>query len=730
MPINVGPTLIIAVKHGSTNITKVYSGADLIADFSAGPFIPELIDFGDANSSRYYTLPHHPDLDLPDSDWCWGAVTRVEENSGTAFQYLLSTGNFEATPSFQLYLSEASEASNPNKWKAHTVDDDGTLASETSLTSSVATGADSVTRFVVIQRTGTNLEMWLCPLNGSATQVANLAASSYDAMTAPTDWNFGRRSDGNADRYYEEWAGTLFKGNVALSQANIEAIAGGVHPLTVLGAAARGYWAFSSPLTTVPDEVGSSDATRFGSGWPGEAGPATLSEDEPLPAPLDTVAVTTSNFDAVLGSGGSASPGDRITLANGSYGTRTIAVSGTQANPIQVVATNLLQPLFTSLVISGNWVIVSGVTVDRGSTNESSITLDINASNVRVTRSKITNGGRLVSFRPGRTDILVDHCEVSRSRLGAIDTPDPQTQRRITVARCWIHSLLVNAGGDPSHAFLFAGGNLQREQLVDTICRFNYVEGVPGGGIHHFSHQKVSKCCFAFNNLEGTNLFTHRFGIRGRYIGNYAPSSTLRLWDDQHWAYGNDQGNIQGPAGRSGYQDDFKNLPASVGGFHAFKRARLAGNNSPIDLGSTFGANWCTGGGHETLPDPMGAGMIKPERTFDSITYAADDPDDPDTGITIRANTGAVTTNTDACVNLPGGYVQNLDSQTGSAAPASWLTDLFAEYPWIENICPNPTSLTGGPGGSAPWSIAQALTPGDDASPSTGPLRDSPGGLP
>jgi hypothetical protein len=75
-------------------------------------------------------------------------------------------------------------------------------------------------------------------------------------------------------------------------------------------------------------------------------------------------------------------------------------------------------------------------------------------------------------------------------------------------------------------------------------------------------------------------------------------------------------------------------------------------------------------------------------------------------------------------------YDENhMDIQTGTAAPGSWLSELLALYPWIAQIIPNPTSLTGGPGGSAPWSVAQALTRGDAANPNTGPFRDSPGGL-
>ena len=58
---------------------------------------------------------------------------------------------------------------------------------------------------------------------------------------------------------------------------------------------------------------------------------------------------------------------------------------------------------------------------------------------------------------------------------------------------------------------------------------------------------------------------------------------------------------------------------------------------------------------------------------------------------------------------------ENLDSQPGAAAPAHWKTELFAQYPWIEQICPDPTSLTGGIGGVPPWRVAENLQPGSVA---------------
>jgi hypothetical protein len=149
---------------------------------------------------------------------------------------------------------------------------------------------------------------------------------------------------------------------------------------------------------------------------------------------------------------------------------------------------------------------------------------------------------------------------------------------------------------------------------------------------------------------------------------------------------------------------------------------------SPLNLGIDLSNNTFCTRTDGPLPDAQPAGGAvggKPARSWMGVNYAALPVGD---GISIYAHTGTIATpQTMSCLNP---QARNVTNQAGSAAPGSWLSDLLAEYPWIEDICSNPTSLTGGPGGSAPWSIAQSLTRGDAAMPNTGPLRNSPGGLP
>jgi hypothetical protein len=469
---------------------------------------------------------------------------------------------------------------------------------------------------------------------------------------------------------------------------------------------------------------------------------ATLPEDEPLPAATATLNATTATFDSVYAS---AAAGNHIVLANGSYGTKTLSRTFPSGNRLVIRAQNPLGATFTSLTISGSGQIISGVNIDLGSTNDTGRTCGMNASNVRLTRCKLSNGARSVSFGAGVTDILIDHCDRSRTRLTMFDLADPKDQLRITVARCWCHDLVGLSTNSQSHCFGWAGENVYREKHENIIVRFTHCGPGLASSVTPSSdwiHHKGSKAIYAFNHCEtgAGGIIANRFGLRNRYVGNYMAGINFHAWDDLAWYYGNIVGELRCPIGRSQYFDDTKNLAGSpnnsVGGFHANKRTRISGNNGTIALGwIPDGTTWCTNTSPDpaTLPDPLACGGIKELRTFSGITYAADDPSHPDVGVKIRAHTGTITNSGSGSGGACGAsfpWVQNLSNLPSNAAPGNWQSELFDEYPWIQDICPNPTSLTGGPGGSAPWSVAQALTRGNAANPNTGPSRNSPGGLP
>jgi hypothetical protein len=115
---------------------------------------------------------------------------------------------------------------------------------------------------------------------------------------------------------------------------------------------------------------------------------------------------------------------------------------------------------------------------------------------------------------------------------------------------------------------------------------------------------------------------------------------------------------------------------------------------------------------------PVGAGSEGPGGTdSQSNVYAADGAGT--TGLRIYdCNLGPVIRATNPCVT----WAVNVTDNHLSAAPAS----LNAALPqWIRDVVADVTEYS-----SSPWTVAQALTRGDAATPNTGPFRSSPGGLP
>ena len=245
---------------------------------------------------------------------------------------------------------------------------------------------------------------------------------------------------------------------------------------------------------------------------------AVLPEDLPLPTPTATTPGNTGNFDSLLGSSGSALPGHRITLAAGSYGNKTIARSGTQANPLQIVASPQFGPVFTGLTINGEWVIVSGVDVNGGAADTGS-KLVISGSNTRFTRSRVRNGGYMVLIGANATDVLIDHCDIHRSNDRMFYLSEPRNQRRITVARCWTHELL-NGGAVPDNSLMFAwnDNNVYREIDHVIIVRLNYIgPGLAAGATFtDWIHDKCTGSCYAFNRFDQNANNEGRFGLRRR----------------------------------------------------------------------------------------------------------------------------------------------------------------------------------------------------------------------
>ena len=204
----------------------------------------------------YYSIPDNAVLTLPNGDWCIGLWLKVDDNTGTNFQYFLSNnGTLGGSTSLNFYIYEDSASpgtGDPGDYIANIAGN--------SLVSSSSYGADGVWRLWIFQRTPSLLEWWSCAAGAGAVLEDSVAIP----ITSIDSWNplnVGRRQDGNADRYYGGQLAELFKGDFSLSQSEIEAIASGWPPFA-LGKTLDVYLPMQTAAATLQDWFSGLTATR------------------------------------------------------------------------------------------------------------------------------------------------------------------------------------------------------------------------------------------------------------------------------------------------------------------------------------------------------------------------------------------------------------------------------------------------------------------------------------
>lgn len=208
-------------------------------------------------SAAYYTISDHADLTLPDSEWCYGVWLKVDDNSGSLYQYFLSNDTAAATNSINCYLNETSDQ------VTMTLDSN---TAQDSLTTTTTYGADGLLRLWVFQRNASDeWQIITCVAGAAAVDEGTLAVKvGMTTINSANDLNILRRQDANVDRYYGETLGHLFKGNFSLSVDEVTAIASGVPPW-ILGKTLQMYVPFRQNDSTCRDIIGSHHATKNGS---------------------------------------------------------------------------------------------------------------------------------------------------------------------------------------------------------------------------------------------------------------------------------------------------------------------------------------------------------------------------------------------------------------------------------------------------------------------------------
>lgn len=185
------------------------------------------ISFDETND--YISVTDVAGLTFPNGDWVIGFWIKVDDNTGTLYQYLFSNRNLGGNGSLNIYLNEASEATDANKWAFRAVDD---LATDTGSLESSAVGADGKWRLLIVQRrtAASEIQLWFCEPFLTATKEIAGADTSFTSING-LSWNVGRRHDGDVNRYYGSLACEHFCGDFSLTQAQIELLGKGISPL-------------------------------------------------------------------------------------------------------------------------------------------------------------------------------------------------------------------------------------------------------------------------------------------------------------------------------------------------------------------------------------------------------------------------------------------------------------------------------------------------------------------
>jgi len=167
-------------------------------------------------ATDYYAITDNADLTFNEADWSVFVIFKQDDNTGSLFQYIVSDGAFQGNGTINIYIDEEDSTVNTaDAWNVQPNDDDGT-GKGTVGTSTI--GGDGNWYILLSERNGSAIRHFTLRLDttGTATQEATTDTTDFAAMDGG-DWNIGRRTDGNADRYFGGDAFMWAKGNALIT---------------------------------------------------------------------------------------------------------------------------------------------------------------------------------------------------------------------------------------------------------------------------------------------------------------------------------------------------------------------------------------------------------------------------------------------------------------------------------------------------------------------------------
>ena len=232
------------------NIVGVDGGAAPLPNGSITVAARGSVFFDGAKATDHYTAADSASFDFPDSDWFLAGLIYYRRTTGT--QYIASIGAQGGTHNVQLYT-------NNNIVTAQ--------VRSTGATTFTPTGGTLTTGWWVVgvQRNGTDVEIFTCPLSGAASFGAKVALTITGAITPSGTHTFGTRSSFPSGQYYWNNISWLARGTGILSGSEIANLAAGQDIQTNLGKTLAWHHRYDTASATIVDSSGNGNTlTRQG----------------------------------------------------------------------------------------------------------------------------------------------------------------------------------------------------------------------------------------------------------------------------------------------------------------------------------------------------------------------------------------------------------------------------------------------------------------------------------
>jgi len=211
------------------------------------------IDLGSSNTTRYHKLEDHEDFTLPNGDWAWVTLARVETTANP--RYLISTNTVGAANSFNLLIDSGF-------LQVATQVNTGAL-----LRAPVAPASGARMWAYVTRRSGSLYIGW-APVGGSSANESE--AQAISGTSNGSLLYIGARNDLNTARFWQGgWSQVALVSGAGITAAQAIELAKGAPLLSMPFAPSIKFLLHGRTASdaTITDLIGGKVATRQGTGY-------------------------------------------------------------------------------------------------------------------------------------------------------------------------------------------------------------------------------------------------------------------------------------------------------------------------------------------------------------------------------------------------------------------------------------------------------------------------------